>query len=300
VNVVRSNSIVARNSVVKAVLVSGYEGAGTADFYDAYGEREWLRLEAKAYGRLQAVIHRDFLREYVRPGQRVLDAGCGPGRFTMELVRLGARPVALDTSAIQLRMARDRCHEAGVEDQVEFLEGDIVDLTAFDDGSFDAVVCFGGPLSYVFDQRQMAAGELVRVTRPGGFLLVSAMSRFGATCNVVRRATLEILRDPVAGHVEAVLGHGDLSGMTSRVSGRQHPPMHLYTSDELAELFQPCEVLAVAGSNVTAVEGDPLLEDVAADAAAWSTTVEIERRLCRQPGLVDTGSHLIVVARRPS
>ena len=47
---------------------------GTARFYDAYGEFEWLRLEARACGRLQAIIHADFLRRHVAPGCRVLDA----------------------------------------------------------------------------------------------------------------------------------------------------------------------------------------------------------------------------------
>lgn len=116
--------------------MGGYTPAGTSKFYDAYGEFEWLRLEARAYGRLQALIHATFLAEYVRPGMRVLDAGCGPGRFTIELVRLGSRPLALDSSPVQLEPARRRCEEAGVGACVEgFEEGDIVDLSRFDDGS---------------------------------------------------------------------------------------------------------------------------------------------------------------------
>jgi ubiquinone/menaquinone biosynthesis C-methylase UbiE len=277
-----------------------YAPAGTARFYDAYGEFEWLRLEARAYGRLQAIIHSDFLRRHVEPGHRVLDAGCGPGRFTIELVALGARPVALDTSPLQLKAATERCQAAGVHHQVEaFLRGDIVDLSQFPDESFDVVVCFGGPLSYVRDKRQQAAAELVRVTRPGGLLLVSVMSRFGATCNVVRRATLEVLRDPVVGKVWSVLDQGELSGFPSRIPGETHPPMHLYSSGELASLFESCAVLTLAGSNVSAVEGDPAFEEVAVDAEAWATAVEVERRLCQQPGLLDTGSHVIAVVQRP-
>ena len=236
----------------------------------------------------------------MEPGHRVLDAGCGPGRFTIELARLGARPVALDTSSLQLKAAAERCHAAGVGHHVEaFMQGDIVDLSAFTDGSFDVVVCFGGPLSYVRDRRHHAAAELVRVTRPGGVLLVSVMSRLGATCNVVRRAALEVLRDPVAGKIWSVLDKGELSGFPSRVPGEMHPPMHLYSSGELAALFESCDVLAMAGSNVTATEGDPTFEGVAADADAWATAVDVELRLCQQPGLLDTGGHLIAVVQRP-
>ena len=47
------------------------------------------------------------------------------------------------------------------------------------DGSFDATVCFGGPLSYVVDRAEQGIAELVRVTKPGGHVLVSVMSLVG-------------------------------------------------------------------------------------------------------------------------
>jgi hypothetical protein len=52
-----------------------YDPAYTKRFYDAYGEAEWLRLEKTTYGRLQAIIHTDFLKRNIKPGDRVLDAG---------------------------------------------------------------------------------------------------------------------------------------------------------------------------------------------------------------------------------
>ena len=62
--------------------MSTYEPEYTRTFYDAYGSLEWDRLEVKAYGRLQAIIHADFIGRHIRQVDRVLDAGCGPGRFT--------------------------------------------------------------------------------------------------------------------------------------------------------------------------------------------------------------------------
>jgi hypothetical protein len=53
----------------------------------------------------------------------------------------------------------------------------------------------------------------------------------------------------------------------------------------------------MAGSNVTAVEGDPAFEEVAAMPKRGRRPFEVERRLCQQPGLLD-GSHLIGVAQR--
>ena len=43
---------------------------------------------------------------------------------------------------------------------------DICDMGVLPDESFDAVVAYGGPLSYVFEQREAALDECVRVTKP--------------------------------------------------------------------------------------------------------------------------------------
>jgi hypothetical protein len=47
------------------------------------------------------------------------------------------------------------------------------------EGSFDAVVCFGGPLGYVLGEADRALAELLRVTKQGGRVLLSVMSLLG-------------------------------------------------------------------------------------------------------------------------
>lgn len=77
-------------------------------FYDAYGEREWERLEANASGRVGFHIHNLFLHRYVQPGDHILEAGAGPGRFTIELARLGAKVTVGDISPVQLELNRQK------------------------------------------------------------------------------------------------------------------------------------------------------------------------------------------------
>ena len=80
-------------------------------------------------------------------GDRVLDAGCGPGRFAVTAAELGATVTALDLSEGQLELAKATVADAGVSGAVEgFVAGDIADLSMFGDGQFDAVICYGGAL----------------------------------------------------------------------------------------------------------------------------------------------------------
>ena len=276
-----------------------YDAHKTETFYDAYGSIEWDRLEATAYGRLKAIIHADFIQRYVAPGDRVLDAGCGPGRFSIVAANLGAKVTALDLSDRQLQLAEEKIGESGLLESVEdFIQGDITDLSVFPDGRFDVVVCYGGALSYVRERRHEAAAELVRVVRPGGAILISVMSRYGASLNLVRRPSIPILKDAEGWDVWGVAENGDLDGFPSTQVGMLHPPMHLFTSEELRDLLPGCHVLEIAGSNVTAYEGSAAIEEVFDDLEAWGTAVRLERELNRRPGLVDTGSHIIMTARR--
>jgi 2-polyprenyl-3-methyl-5-hydroxy-6-metoxy-1,4-benzoquinol methylase len=73
-----------------------YDAKYTRDFYNAYGALEWARLEATPYGRLQAIIHENFINRYIKKNDRVLDAGSGPGRFSITAARAGATVTVLD------------------------------------------------------------------------------------------------------------------------------------------------------------------------------------------------------------
>jgi 2-polyprenyl-3-methyl-5-hydroxy-6-metoxy-1,4-benzoquinol methylase len=62
-----------------------------AEFFDQYAEREWARFEDDPTTPSTSLdVHLEYLRRYVSAGDRVLDVGAGPGRFTIELAQLGA------------------------------------------------------------------------------------------------------------------------------------------------------------------------------------------------------------------
>jgi ubiquinone/menaquinone biosynthesis C-methylase UbiE len=112
----------------------------------------------------------------LKPGDRVLDAGCGPGGITetiAELVGPGGHVTGLDLSEERLAEARTinrrRAH-------VRFLPGD-VRRTGLPDAAFDFTWC-QFVLQYVAD-RQAALQELVRVTAPGGKVVISEFDGFG-------------------------------------------------------------------------------------------------------------------------
>ena len=109
---------------------------------------------------------RDTAWQALRPaaGQRLLDAGCGAGDVARALagaVAPGGEVVALDYSAATLAAASER-HDGG---DIRYVTGNVSALDLEDD-SFDGVWC-ERVLQHV-DDADVAIGELIRVTRPGG------------------------------------------------------------------------------------------------------------------------------------
>jgi SAM-dependent methyltransferase len=260
--------------------VSTWDPARTAKFFDEYGEREWTRFED---GRTPAAgldIHLRFLERFVQPGDRVLDAGAGPGRFTAELVRLGVDVVALDISPVQLEALRARLPE------VRSAVGDVTDLSRFADGSFDVTVCYGGPLSYVLDHAEDALTELVRVTRSGGHVLVSVMSTIGAVIHYIS-ILLDLARRDGAERQEEIVS----TGFLPEAPDYGHLAMHLYRWSELeALLSRHGEVVAAAAAG--------LIPDPRPDEPELREFIHrIEAELCEEPGAVSCGQHILAALR---
>jgi SAM-dependent methyltransferase len=101
----------------------------------------------------------------VAPGKRVLDVGAADGNVALAALRRGAEVDACDISARMVELGRRRC------DAARWQVADVQALP-YPDGGFDAVLSsFGACLA---PRARLAAGELVRVTRPGGFVALAA------------------------------------------------------------------------------------------------------------------------------
>jgi arsenite methyltransferase len=130
---------------------------------------ETSRRVESTYLTADVVRQRQIVRDKLalRPGERVLDIGSGPGFLTLEMAEeVGADGLVcgIDPAASMLAIAADRA--AG---KVEYQEAG-ADRIPYDDGTFDAVVA-----TQVFEYVADVPGALVevrRVLRPGGRVLL--------------------------------------------------------------------------------------------------------------------------------
>ena len=118
---------------------------------------------------------RKAMRELERGAKdRVLDVACGTGDFSIEALRHGVRQVVgVDISENMLAVAREKARDKGLEEQLEFLNGDSEQLT-FPDENFDAVTVAFGVRN--FEHLERGLREMCRVLRPGGRVVILEFS----------------------------------------------------------------------------------------------------------------------------
>ena len=159
------------------------------EYYARTVAQEWRRLARDAYHRLEFDTTMRFIRKYFPKRGLVLDAGGGPGRYTIELAKAGYDVILHDLTPENLSFARNKIRRAGLARRVKALDaGSITDLRIYQDNSFDAVICLGGPRSHVLEPKRIdrAGSELIRVVKKGAPIIVSVMSRLAVlrTTNV--------------------------------------------------------------------------------------------------------------------
>lgn len=105
----------------------------------------------------------------IAPGTKVLDLGCGDGTTAIPAARLGAEVLGIDIARNLVEAGTRRAQAEGLSN-IRFREGDATDLNEVPDQSMDLVVSIFGAM---FAPRPLdVAKELVRVTRPGGRIVM--------------------------------------------------------------------------------------------------------------------------------
>jgi len=273
--------------------MSGYNATSITQFFDAMGIAEYERFDQSPVQRLKYELHLRYLRRFVMRGSRVLEIGAGPGRFTEALADLGCRIVVNDLSPVQLDLNKRRAHEGGYARAVDrWLLADVCDLGALAGESFDCIVAFGGPFSYVLDRREEAMQQCLALLAERGVLLLSVMSLWG-TAHAFLRAMLE---QPVDLQ-QAVLRTGDLTPSTSPEKAHY---CHMFRPDELSQFLtqQGLRIEHLAASNALTTGWEEELRAAQADPVAWQRIVDLEEEATSEPSNIGMGTHLIAVARR--
>ena len=264
-------------------------------YYCEQGPKEWRRLVTDVYRRLEFDTSKYFMRKYLPRKGLILDAGGGPGRYAIELGKMGYDVVLFDLSPEMLKIAKKQVKSARVQKRVNrIIQGSIDDLGVFEDEAFEATICLGAPLAHIVDEtrREKAIDELIRVTKKGSPVFVSVIGRPAVLVT-------ELIRLPWEIELEAFLkirDTGDYYG------GYGFAPCHFYEPEELKKSLENrgLEVLEMVGLEGLASGHQKETNRLARKKPkAWKIWWETHLKTCTHETSVGISEHFMAVCRKP-
>ncbi len=150
---------------------------------------EWSRLTSDA-GVLEFQETLQIVLPFMPEKAKILDLGCGPGRYSMAFMKAGHQVTLFDIAKTLIDQAKNQIEEAGLTKGVDgYHVGNAIDLSRFPDQSFDSIFCCG-PFYHLIDaaDRKQCADELLRVCRRGGLIIIGFIPRFSAMAGLISRA----------------------------------------------------------------------------------------------------------------
>lgn len=235
-----------------------------------------------------------YLKRYLPRKGLLLDAGGGPGRYTVELAKRGYHVLLLDLVKGFVDFAKQQLKGLGVSNtECDAVEGDITDLSRFEANTFDGVLCLGGPLSHIHPdrERKKAIRELIRVAKRGAPIFISVFGKWGAITRGPAKWVPRIRRDA---HFRRFYMTGD---------------NYLWEGDGFAHFFELKELQRLMGKNVKLLEQvgleglatahqDAANEMAVKEKRAWRNWLRMHEKTCTIPTIADLSLHFMVIARK--
>ncbi len=157
-------------------FMTGYEytddTALVQEIYRRFDEDS--RLSRSQYARVEFLTTVRFIEKYLKPGSRILDLGAGTGVYSLYFSRKGYRVSALELADANVEIFRQKLT---AQDTVELTQGNALDLSRYEDESFDIVLMLG-PLYHLHadEDKLRCISEARRVCRKDGKLFFAFIS----------------------------------------------------------------------------------------------------------------------------
>ena len=137
------------------------------DKYNEYDEE--ARLVSNRGHNMEYLTTMRYIEKFLKPGIKILEIGAGTGRYSITLAQKGYDVTAVDLTPKHVEIMTQKAN--GLKN-FRCMVADALDLSMFEDNSFDMVLNFG-PMYHLFHQKdkEQAVKETIRVAQKGGICM---------------------------------------------------------------------------------------------------------------------------------
>ena len=245
------------------------------EVYQRYDED--TRLNKTQAARVEFLTTVRYIEKYLTPGAKILDVGAGAGEYSLHFARKGYQVSALELADANIAAFRTKITP---DDSIDLVQGNAMDLSRYEDNSFDIVLLFG-PLYHLHEEadKLQCIEEAKRVCKPDGKIFFAFIS------NDMVILTMQQCQDDY-------LMNGDYNKETFRLDDF---PFVFHTPDHCRELLdkariQICHEVASDGAS-------ELLQDLVngMDEASYQQYLRYHFYICEKPEFLGMSNHLLFV-----
>lgn len=147
-------------------------------YYNNNANQEWNRFSTP-FPKLEFEATKMLIKKYFPRKGLVCDIGCGPGRYSLELLKLGYKVTLVDISEKSLELARNIINESGLKAE-EYLCLNAINLDCLKSDHYDAVLLLG-PLYHITKKadRIKVLEDTIRILKKNGIAIIAYMNSWG-------------------------------------------------------------------------------------------------------------------------
>ena len=140
------------------------------EYYNSFNEEERL---LSRHGQVEYLTTMKYIHQYLEgmTNPEILEVGAGTGRYSVTLAKEGYRVTAVELVARNLEVLRSKLDGA---EPIIAMQGNALDLSDLPDHAYDMTMLLG-PMYHLYtrEDKLQAMREALRVTKPGGYILVA-------------------------------------------------------------------------------------------------------------------------------
>ena len=253
------------------------------NFYSNYDEEG--RLLSK-HGQVEYLTTMRYIDKYLQPGMRILEIGAATGRYSHALARKGYQVDAVELIQHNIDIFRSLTQPG---ENVTIRQGNAMDLSCFEDHTFDITLLLG-PMYHLFtvEDQLRALQEAIRVTKKGGIVFAAycgndaTMVQYCFGRGMLKEEKYRKLVDPV----------------TFKAASDPAELFELYRREDIDALNSHFHVqrLHYVGTDMATNYMRPVIDEM--DDEFFSLYLQYHFVICERADMVGTSHHILDVLRK--